>query len=167
MESLSVVTTNSVSPRSHLGIEDRNETEVINFKNCHSGLGIKIAGGRSALGADFGIFVKKVLSGGVADLDGRLREGDQLLEVNGCSLLGVSNDKAVSLLRNAAQSNHAKLVVSRDAQARQEFTTLMEAINGGASSSGLTSGAYMNGLTRSGSFGSPRASTPSPTMGTS
>jgi len=50
---------------------------------------------------------------------------------------------------------------------RQEFTTLMGAINGGASSSGLTSGAYMNGLTRSGSFGSPRASTPSPTMGTS
>lgn len=25
--------------RSRLGIEDRNETEVINFKNCHSGLG--------------------------------------------------------------------------------------------------------------------------------
>lgn len=24
---------------------------------------------------------------------GHLREGDQLLEVNGCSLLGVSNDK--------------------------------------------------------------------------
>lgn len=34
--------------------------------------GIKIAGGRSALGsADFGIFVKKVLSGGAADLDGK------------------------------------------------------------------------------------------------
>ena len=33
--------------------------------------GIKIAGGKSALGADFGIFVKKVLSGGVADLDGK------------------------------------------------------------------------------------------------
>ena len=32
--------------------------------------GIKIAGGRSALGADFGIFVKKVLSGGAADLEG-------------------------------------------------------------------------------------------------
>lgn len=32
--------------------------------------GIKIAGGRSALGADFGIFVKKVLSRGAADLDG-------------------------------------------------------------------------------------------------
>ena len=33
--------------------------------------GIKIAGGKSALGADFGVFVKKVLSGGVADLDGK------------------------------------------------------------------------------------------------
>lgn len=36
--------------------------------------GIKIAGGRSALGADFGIFVKKVLSGGAADLDGKHKD---------------------------------------------------------------------------------------------
>ena len=35
--------------------------------------GIKIAGGRSVLGADFGIFVKKVLSGGAADFDGKHR----------------------------------------------------------------------------------------------
>lgn len=151
--------------RSHNDVGNRHETEVINIKNCHSGLGIKIAGGRSALGADFGIFVKKVLSGGAADFDGRLREGDQLLEVNGCSLLGVSNDKAMSILRNAAQSNNAKLLVNRDAQARQEFTKLMEALNGGSSASGLTNGLPSTGLMRNGSFGSSRTSTPSPTMG--
>ncbi|CAH3030700.1 unnamed protein product, partial [Porites evermanni] len=48
--------------RLQVDIRDRHETEVINIKNCHSGLG-------------------------------ELREGDQLLEVNGCSLHGVSNDK--------------------------------------------------------------------------
>ena len=40
--------------------------------------GIKIAGGKSALGADFGIFVKKVLSGGVADLDGKNKYSSRL-----------------------------------------------------------------------------------------
>lgn len=154
---------NSTS-RLRSGIGERRNTEVINIRNCHSGLGIKIAGGRSALGADFGIFIKKILSGGAANLDGRLMEGDQLLEVNGYNLLGVSNDKAMSLLRNAAQSNHAKLVVSRDAQSRQEFTSLMEALCGESSKSALNNG-VMNGLMRSDSFGSSRASTPSPTMG--
>ncbi|PFX33455.1 Syntaxin-binding protein 4 [Stylophora pistillata] len=165
MGSLTMVTADPGSPRSRIDVRDRDDTEVINIKNCHGGLGIKIAGGRSALGADFGIFVKKVLSGGAADLDGQLREGDQLLEVNGCSLLGVSNDKAMSLLRNAAQTNNAKMVVSRDVQARQEFEKLMTALNGGSTLSGLTNGSSAPGLTRSSSFGSSRASTPSPTMG--
>lgn len=35
----------------------------------------------------------KLLTSNVSNLLGRLREGDLLLEVNGCSLLGVSNDK--------------------------------------------------------------------------
>lgn len=164
MKALSRVTMDSISPRLQNGNGNRRDTEVINIKNCHGGLGIKIAGGRSTLGADFGIFIKKILSGGVADLDGRLREGDQLLEVNGCSLLGVSNGKAMSLLRSAAQSNHAKLLVSRHSQSRQEFITLMEGLSGDSSVPGLTNG-VMNGLVRSGSFGSSRGSTPSPTMG--
>ena len=48
---------------------------------------------------------------------------------------------------------------------RQEFTALMEALNGGLSSAGITNGTAVNGFIRSSSFGSSRASTPSPTMG--
>ncbi|KAJ7371827.1 hypothetical protein OS493_023168 [Desmophyllum pertusum] len=94
-----------------------------------------------------------------------LEKETYFLEVNGCSQLGVSNDKAMSILRNAAQSNNAKLLVSRDGQARQEFTDLMVALNGGSSASGLPNGSSAAGLMRSGSFGSSRTSTPSPTMG--
>jgi len=50
---------------------------------------------------------------------------------------------------------------------RQEFAKLMEALNGGSSASGLTNGLPSTGLMRSGSFGSSRTSTPSPTMGES
>lgn len=40
-----------------------------------------------------GIYVKKVVPGGVADADGRLAPGDKLLSVNGVSLLGIMQEE--------------------------------------------------------------------------
>lgn len=48
---------------------------------------------------DLGIFVKSVLKGGAASRDGRLKMNDQLLMVNGVSLLGQSNAEAMATLR--------------------------------------------------------------------
>lgn len=48
---------------------------------------------------DLGIFVKSVLKGGAASRDGRLKTNDQLLMVNGVSLLGQSNAEAMATLR--------------------------------------------------------------------
>lgn len=48
---------------------------------------------------DLGIFVKSVLKGGAASRDGRLKMNDQLLMVNGISLLNQSNAEAMSTLR--------------------------------------------------------------------
>lgn len=48
---------------------------------------------------DLGIFVKSVLKGGAASRDGRLKMNDQLLMVNGISLLGQSNAEAMTTLR--------------------------------------------------------------------
>jgi len=50
---------------------------------------------------------------------------------------------------------------------RQEFTKLMEALNDGSSAAGLANRLPSMELMRSGSFGSSRTSTPSPTMGES
>lgn len=50
---------------------------------------------------DLGIFVKSVLNGGAASRDGRLKMNDQLLNVNGISLLGQSNAEAMETLRKA------------------------------------------------------------------
>ena len=55
-------------------------------------IGIKIIGGRED-DADFGIFVKRVIPGGLAEQDGKLQEGDQILEVNGESLFTFSNEQ--------------------------------------------------------------------------
>ncbi|XP_037028571.1 partitioning defective 3 homolog isoform X2 [Bradysia coprophila] len=50
---------------------------------------------------DLGIFVKSVFHGGAAHKDGRLKMNDQLLNVNGISLLGQSNAEAMETLRKA------------------------------------------------------------------
>lgn len=50
---------------------------------------------------DLGIFIKSVLHGGAASRDGRLKTNDQLLSVNGISLLGQSNADAMDTLRRA------------------------------------------------------------------
>lgn len=48
-----------------------------------------------------GVFVKSVLHGGAASRDKRLRTNDQLLNVNGISLLQQSNSEAMETLRRA------------------------------------------------------------------
>ena len=48
----------------------------------------------SGAGQDkLGIYIKSVVKGGAADLDGRLRPGDQLLAVDTHCLIGVSQEK--------------------------------------------------------------------------
>uniref|UniRef100_A0A8C5XYM9 PDZ domain-containing protein n=1 Tax=Microcebus murinus TaxID=30608 RepID=A0A8C5XYM9_MICMU len=49
--------------------------------------------------ADLGIFVKSIINGGAASKDGRLRVNDQLIAVNGESLLGKTNQDTMETLR--------------------------------------------------------------------
>ncbi|CAM9180869.1 unnamed protein product [Lampetra planeri] len=67
------------------------------------GLGFRVAGLRSDERGDLGIFVRDIALGGTAHRDGRLREGDQILAINGLPLdTSVSHACAVSLLQQAA-----------------------------------------------------------------
>ncbi|GIX94945.1 partitioning defective 3 homolog [Caerostris extrusa] len=50
---------------------------------------------------DMGIFLKNIFHGGAAHKDGRLCVNDQLLNVNGISLLGMTNGQAMETLRRA------------------------------------------------------------------
>ncbi|CAN0008637.1 unnamed protein product [Lampetra planeri] len=106
------------------------------LSDCENGLGVKVIGGVRESGEEFGVYVKRLLPGGMAALDGRLRPGDQILEVNGESLLGVTNDRAVDVLRLASASSHMSMLISRDDEARREFAELLEkyASNSDASS---------------------------------
>lgn len=57
---------------------------------------------------DLGIFVKNVIHGGAASRDGRLRMNDQLVSVNGVSLLGQSNAEAMDTLKRAIVNHPGK-----------------------------------------------------------
>ncbi|XP_048243386.1 syntaxin-binding protein 4-like [Haliotis rufescens] len=114
--------------------EDIREAELVVFTDCSHGLGLKICGGCSPDGTElFGIFVKRILPGGLAEVDGSLQEGDQLLTVNGESLEGVTNDTALAVLRHAAASNRVEMIFTRDEQARDEYTLYSEKHSGRSS----------------------------------
>ncbi|KAL6481227.1 hypothetical protein MHYP_G00093070 [Metynnis hypsauchen] len=67
-----------------------------------AGLGVSLKGNKSReTGEDLGIFIKSVIHGGAAFKDGRLRVNDQLVAVNGESLLGRSNHDAMETLRRS------------------------------------------------------------------
>ncbi|KAL2101516.1 hypothetical protein ACEWY4_003277 [Coilia grayii] len=108
------------------------------FTDCENGLGIKVIGGVKELtGEEFGVYVKRILPGGLASIDGNLQSGDQILEVNGESLLGVTSERAVDILRTASSTNHMRLLIARDEEARREFAELLEKY-GSNSSTGST-----------------------------
>ena len=62
-------------------------------------LGFNICGGKGSRRGDIGIFVRRIHSDGLVAQDGRLKEGDELLEVNGKSLAACTHKKAASIIR--------------------------------------------------------------------
>ncbi|XP_067349670.1 par-3 family cell polarity regulator beta a isoform X2 [Channa argus] len=70
-----------------------------------AGLGVSLKGNKSReTGEDLGIFIKSIIHGGAAYKDGRLNVNDQLIAVNGESLLGRSNYDAMETLRSSMSS---------------------------------------------------------------
>lgn len=106
--------------------DDVREAELVVFDDTCQGLGLKICGGCSVDGQhEDGIFIKRILPGGLADRQEGLEEGDLILEVNGQSMEGITYDRALSILRQASASNHVEMVITRDDEAREAFMELM------------------------------------------
>ncbi|XP_013410608.1 afadin isoform X2 [Lingula anatina] len=76
------------------------DPEIINvtFQKVGGSMGLSIVAAKGEGQKDRGIYVKSVVTGGAAALNGQLQAGDQLLEVDGKSLVGLTQEKAAELM---------------------------------------------------------------------
>ncbi|NXW15486.1 DLG1 protein, partial [Circaetus pectoralis] len=77
----------------------------------NSGLGFSIAGGTDNphIGDDSSIFITKIIAGGAAAQDGRLRYDDFLCWVNSVCLEEVTHEEAVTALKNTSDFVYLKV----------------------------------------------------------
>uniref|UniRef100_A0AAZ3QSD3 Discs large homolog 1-like protein n=1 Tax=Oncorhynchus tshawytscha TaxID=74940 RepID=A0AAZ3QSD3_ONCTS len=99
-----VVNTDSLdSPPYANGSEADYEYDEITLERGNSGLGFSIAGGTDNphIGEDPSIFITKIIPGGAAAQDERLRVNDCILRVNEADVRDVTHSKAVEALKEA------------------------------------------------------------------
>lgn len=72
--------------------------QVIQLHKNTNGMGLSIVAAKGAGQSRLGIYIKSVVAGGAAAADGRLQAGDQLLSVDGHSLVGITQEKAAEYL---------------------------------------------------------------------
>ncbi|XP_076348228.1 disks large homolog 1-like isoform X2 [Tachypleus tridentatus] len=117
LENIGIVTTNSLNiPVTELysemtadkktfkglseGDPPTREPRKVSLNKVSTGLGFNIVGGEK----DEGVFVSCILTGGAADLSGELKQGDQILSVNGVELRHATHEEAAARLKGSEQS---------------------------------------------------------------
>ncbi|KAL4712635.1 hypothetical protein ACJJTC_007932 [Scirpophaga incertulas] len=108
---------------------------TVQLKKDENGLGITIAGYVCEKEELSGIFVKSVTAGSAAALSGRVRVNDRIVAVDGVSLTGKSNQRAVDALKQSG--NVVTLELERYLRG-PKFEQLQQAIAAGESATSAT-----------------------------
>ncbi|XP_043366428.1 regulating synaptic membrane exocytosis protein 1 isoform X35 [Dermochelys coriacea] len=76
-------------------------------------LGLKVVGGKMTDLGRLGAFITKVKKGSLADVVGHLRAGDEVLEWNGKSLPGATNEEVYNIILESKSEPQVEIIVSR------------------------------------------------------
>ncbi|MBN3325002.1 LIN7C protein, partial [Atractosteus spatula] len=101
--------------------EGHSHPRVVELPKTEEGLGFNIMGGKEQ---NSPIYISRIIPGGIADRQGGLKRGDQLLSVNGVSVEGEHHEKAVELLK--AAQGAVKLVVRYTPKVLEEMESRFE-----------------------------------------
>ncbi|XP_026542978.1 disks large homolog 1 isoform X13 [Notechis scutatus] len=106
------------------GTDAEYEYEEITLERGNSGLGFSIAGGTDNphVEDDSGVFITKIIPGGAAAQDGRLRVNDCILRVNEVDVHDVTHGKAVEALKEAGSM--VRLSVKRRRQTTERMVDI-------------------------------------------
>nr|XP_033495610.1 uncharacterized protein si:dkey-92i15.4 [Epinephelus lanceolatus]XP_033495611.1 uncharacterized protein si:dkey-92i15.4 [Epinephelus lanceolatus] len=93
-------------------LQDYNDVQVVVLhKDMGVGLGFSLAGGKDQ---NKPITVHRVFHSGVAAQEGSIREGDQVLSINGTALCGFAHWEALRILRRAKTREMGVVVLRRE-----------------------------------------------------
>ncbi|XP_063374166.1 regulating synaptic membrane exocytosis protein 2 isoform X7 [Cydia amplana] len=76
-------------------------------------LGLKVVGGKMLSDGTRGAIVEKVKKGSIADLEGQLRTGDEVLQWNGMPLQNRSAEEVAAVVADSKHDSHVELLVAR------------------------------------------------------
>lgn len=96
--------------------DPRDTLQTVSLTKGQTGLGLGISGAKRTWDDRLvlGIFVSSLVPNSAAATDGSLREGDEILEVNGHSLIGVSREGAIDFLKQVKFEDTVTLLVSQE-----------------------------------------------------
>ncbi|XP_034650500.1 uncharacterized protein LOC117890010 [Drosophila subobscura] len=86
-------------------------------------LGFSIVGGRDSPKGNMGIFVKTVFPSGQAADDGTLQAGDEIVEINGNSVQGMSHAETIGLFKNVREGAIGLKILRRKLQKAKSMGT--------------------------------------------
>lgn len=101
--------------------EGHAHPRVVILPKTDEGLGFNVMGGKEQ---NSPIYISRIIPGGIADRNGNLKRGDQLLSVNGTSVEDECHEKAVDLLK--ASIDTVKLVVRYTPRVLEEMENRFE-----------------------------------------
>ncbi|XP_029973342.1 afadin-like [Salarias fasciatus] len=91
----------SAPPQQNTYLAAHRQPEIVTItlnKPLNSGMGVSIVAAKGAGQGNLGIYIKSIVKGGPAEMNGELTAGDQLLSVDGQSLIGVSQERAAAIM---------------------------------------------------------------------